>query len=256
MKKIKRWQWFVLVASFFQLISPPILTLLDLSVSNENSGTEPQLTPAGYTFSIWGVITLLAFGYGVYQALPERQNQQLHKLLSRRLAIVYVLFICWLVAAVLQWLIITVLIFVVMFHLLTLVFREILEQRHHLNMAEKITLFGQIAVYTGWTTVAIFANTASALTFYGLSNEGTTGIVWQAVILALALLNGKYWLNKFNRDLVFGGTIIWALTGVFFGLLQYNNNTLLRVITIFGIMLVAVHLITKKVNPSNKISQS
>jgi len=48
-------------------------------------------------------------------------------------------------------------------------------------------------------------------------------MIWQATILILALINGKYWLEKFNRNLAFGITLLWALTGVFFGLIQYKK---------------------------------
>lgn len=256
MEKVKRWQWLVLLTSFFQLLSPPILTVLGLSVNGQNAGNaqggDPQLTPAGYTFIVWGVITLLSFSYGIYQSLPDRRNQPLHKTLSSRLAMIYLLFVCWLVAAVLQWLAMTVFIFLAMFVLLTGVFNVVLAERSRLNLTEKIILFGQLAVYTGWTTVAIFANTASAIKFYGVSDKGTTGIIWQAVILTFALLNGKYWLKKFNLDLVFGATIIWALVGIFFGLLQYDDNLVLRLITIFGILLVGGHIIVKLVRPQMK----
>lgn len=256
MGKVKKWQWLVLSTSFVQLMSPPIFTILGLSVSSRNAGNsqggDPQLTPAGYTFIVWGVITFLSFGFGVYQSLPSRQNQQLHKAVSHKLAMVYLLFVLWLFAAALQWLAVTVFIFLIMFFLLTCVFEKVLEKKNRLNLPEKIMLFGQLAIYTGWTTVAIFANTASAIKFYGVSDQGTAGVIWQAVILTLALVNSKYWLNKFNRDLVFGATIIWALVGIFFGLLQYDDTMVLRLITIFGIILVTGHLTGKHARPQVK----
>ncbi|HEU4470178.1 MAG TPA: hypothetical protein VFR58_03770 [Flavisolibacter sp.] len=243
MTKIKTWQWSVLATSFFQLMGPGVLTLLGFSVSAENSS--PQITPAGYTFAVWGVITLLSFAYGIYQCLPDRINWRVHWAMSRGLSLVYLLFLIWLVAAVMKWLAATVLVFITMFCLLTLLFQKLMQERKKLNLTERIILFGQVAIYTGWTTVAVFANAASAIKYYGVSDAGLAGIIWQAAILILALINGKYWLNRFDRDLIFGTTIIWALAGVYFGLLQYPDNGVLRVITLAGMVLVAGHLVMK-----------
>lgn len=241
MKEIHKWQWMVLMASFIQLISPGVVTLLGFSVNSPNS--DPQITPAGYAFVVWGVITILSFAYGLFQVFPNRTNKQLHSNLSRGLTGVYLLFVFWLIAAILKWLTVTVIIFLIMFVLLTLLFEKIIQERHRLTRIEKIILFGQIAIYTGWTTIAIFANSASAIKYYGLTDTGVLGILWQSVILILALVNGKYWLKKFDRNVIYGLTLIWALSGVFFGLLRYSDNLPLRIITLFGIILVGLHLL-------------
>ena len=50
--------------------------------TGEISDSFPVLfTPAGYVFSIWGVIYLLLFGFAVYQALPsQRDNPRLERI--------------------------------------------------------------------------------------------------------------------------------------------------------------------------------
>jgi len=231
----------VLAAAITQFLSPGIITALGFTVSAEMS--DPQITPAGYAFVIWGVITALSLAYGIYQFLPHRKNRELHHELSRSLALVYSLFSIWLLAAVSQWLITTVVIFVAMFLVLALVFEKLLSDRNRLTTAEKIILLGQVAIYTGWTTVAIFANTASAIKFYGVSDTGTIGLVWQGLILVLALANSKYWLRKFQFSIPYGLTLLWALTGVFFGLIQYDNNLPPRFLALTGIVLVLTHLV-------------
>lgn len=235
------WKWAVLISATLQLISPGILTLLGKSVNSKIS--DPQITPAGYTFAIWGIITLLSFCYSIYQFLPNRKNADLHLTISRAITLVYLLFVCWLFFATKQWLVTTVIIFSVMFFLLTLVFEKVIENRHRLGLTEKFVLFGQIAIYSGWTTVAIFANTASAIKFYGLSDSGLTGIFWQSLILIFALINGKYWLKKFNNNITYGATILWALVGILIGLMQFEDNIPLKIIVIFGIFLVTIHLV-------------
>jgi hypothetical protein len=240
MKKRENWQWAVLISATLQLISPGILTLLGYTVNSKES--DPQITPANYTFTVWGIITILSFCYGIYQFVADRKNKDLHQSISRALTAVYLLFVCWLFAAVVQWLILTVIIFLVMFYLMTLVFERLIQDRQQLGLAEKIILFGQVAIYTGWATVAVFANSASAIKFYGLPDNGVVGILWQSFILILALVNSKYWLSKFQNNIAYGGTILWALVGVLTGLIHYDNNLPLKLIVTFGIFLVTIHL--------------
>lgn len=254
MNKREKWQWVVLISSVLQLISPGIFTLLGYSVSAKQS--DPQITPAGYTFIVWGLITLLSFCYGVYQFIPGRKNKELHFTVSKALTIVYLLFVCWLFAATTQWLITTVIIFIIMFILLTLVFEKIIENRQRLTWTEQFFLFAQVAIYTGWTTVAIFANTASVVKFYGLPDYGFMGILWQSLLLIFALMNSKYWLKKFNYNIVYGGTILWALFGVLIGLMQFDNNLPLKIIAFLGIVLVVIHLVNFKTHKFFRIKGS
>ena len=231
----------VFLASIIQLISPGITTLLGQSVGSPNS--DPLITPAGYAFIIWGVITFLAFFYGIYQILPKRDNRELHKDLSVHLIIIYLLFPLWLIAAAENWLLLTVLIFVGMFTQLTVAFQKVLHYDGKLPPIEKVVLLGQLAIYTGWTTVAIFANTASAIKYYGLSDAGTLGIIWQSFILIGALINSVYWLKKFDRNLIYGLTIIWAFTGVLIGLMAYDQTLILQFITGVAILVVLMYML-------------
>jgi hypothetical protein len=230
----------LLVTSFTQLISPALSSLDD---SSQSANTSPAITPAGYTFAVWGVITFLSFGYGIHQILPNRKNSDLHNLVNPKLIALYVLFTLWLLAAERDWLIITVCIFVAMFFLAFFSFQQIIQPSNQLTTYDKILLEAQVGIYLGWCTVAIFANTGSALKFYGLSDVGTTGIIWQTLLLIAALANGVYGLYKTKSNYFFGGTIVWAFVGIYFGLMNGPNTLILQitVITALGVFLLAFY---------------
>lgn len=236
MKKVI-YQFFVLFFSITQFLSP-LFSSFNGERTSEN--TNPQITPAGYAFAVWGVITLLAFLYGIYQVLPNRKNKILHQSIAKNLVIIYILFSVWLYAAAQNWLIITVFIFVTMFYFLVIVFDEVLKNKDIITKTEKVLLLGQIAIYTGWTTVAIFANTASAIKFYGTSDLGIVGTFWQSIILVGALFNSLYFIYKFQRNIVYLCTILWAFTGVFIGLLANKNVSILVVFAISAIITVFI----------------
>lgn len=189
---------------------------------------------------------MLGFGYGIYQLLPNRPLAGIHQKAGITLCLVYVLFSVWLFAASRNWLWTTVIIFVVMFGLLFTLFQLIQEHKQQLTLADKILLEGQVGIYLGWTTIAIFANTASALSFYGILTTGNLAIIIQSVLLFLALLNGLYGSSKTNGNYFLSFTILWAFVGVFFGLRNINNTGFLQTIVIIAIAIFILYFIYLK----------
>jgi hypothetical protein len=219
----------LLIVSITQIISPAFSSFEN---GTDAENTDPQFTPAGYTFAIWGVITFLALCYGIYQILPNRRNEALHQQINSKLIFLYLLFSAWLFAYTKDWIIFTVIIFLGMFYLAYSVFQQIIPHRNQLTKYEKFFLEAQVGLYLGWSSFAIFANTGAALKFYGISDLGTSGIIWQSMLLVGALINTIYMLYKTKANYFYGGTIIWAFVGVFFGLRGESNTVFLQILTI------------------------
>jgi translocator protein len=235
MKNSKILQIGVLIASIIQIISPAFSSFENGSDPNN---TDPQFTPAGYTFGIWGVITFLAVCYGVYQLLPNRKNAALHQQLAPKLIVLYLLFAFWILAYTKDWLIVTVITFLGMFFFAYFTFQEILQSKNLLTIYDKIFLEAQIGFYLGWPSIAVFANTGAALKYYGLSDLGTMGIVWQTVLLVAALTNATYILYKVKANYFFAATIVWAFVGIFFGLRgEIVDTTFLQIVSISALVI-------------------
>ena len=226
----------VFTLSLTQTLAPVFSSFND---NQSKNNFDPPITPAGYTFAVWGIITLLGLCYGIYQLLPNRTSADLHQKAAKILCVVYTLFSVWLFAASRNWLWTTVLIFVAMFVLLFMLFKLIQENKQQPTLADKILLEGQVGIYLGWCTVAIFANTASALSYYGVLTMGNSGVVIQAILLIFALLNGMSVSSKTNGNYFLSATILWAFVGVFLGLRQNSNTTILQIV-VFAAILVFV----------------
>jgi hypothetical protein len=229
----------ILRITVFILSITQVLTPLFSSFNNNQTKKTfyPPITPAGYTFAIWGIITLLGFCYGLYQLLPNRPSADLHQKVAPILCMVYIFFSIWLFAAGKDWLWTTVIIFLIMFGLLYMLFQLILKNSQDFTLADKILLEGQIGIYLGWTTVAIFANIASALAYYNILTMNTFGIVIQLVLLILALANGIYGSGKTYGNYFLSAAVLWAFIGVFFGLRQNTNTTFLQIVVISAILI-------------------
>lgn len=239
----------VLISSVTQCFSPLFSSLNDQTSSSNSDYTNPKITPAGYAFVVWGVITILGLGYGIYQFSKARRNTSLHLAIAPKLIPIYLCFSLWLVAAEKQWLITTVLIFVFMYYLLGKVLIQVITEEKRLTVPDKILLLTQVGIYAGWTSVAIFANTASAVKFYGVSDGGLNGTLWQGLLLLFATANIIFGIHRFKANLPFLLAALWAVTGIYVGLLDDSDAQALRLLTVvfgFIVILFAVNAIYRR----------
>jgi hypothetical protein len=222
----------LLIVSITQIISPAFSSFEN---GTDTNNTDPQFTPAPYTFAIWGVITFLSLCYGIYQILPNRRNEALHQQINLKLIFLYILFSAWLFAYNKDWIIFTVIIFFGMFYLAYSVFQQIIPYRNQLTKYEKLFLEAQVGLYLGWSSIAIFANTGATLKFYGVSDLESWGIIWQSILIICALINTTFMLYKTKANYFYGGTIVWAFVGIFFGLRGESNTAILQIVAILAL---------------------
>lgn len=80
----------VLVAAVAQVVGSPLgSAVADRSVGDVSDQTGSLITPAGYAFSIWGVIFAGALAWAVYQALPAQRGRALHRRTGWPLALAF-----------------------------------------------------------------------------------------------------------------------------------------------------------------------
>jgi hypothetical protein len=242
--KERRLQVFVLLASIIQLICPLFVRFDD--TDSPVKATELAITPPGYAFGIWAVITTLAFAYGIYQILPHRRNKALHQKLSRGLILVYFLFFGWLIAADFEWLIVTITVFTAMLCVLAFLLDYVLKYKPILTRVEKAILWLQLGLYTGWSAVAVFLNVGSLLSYYGVDNTGITGLAWQLPLLAAAAISTIWFIRKFKGDIFFTLAVLWAFGGVMAGLIIKSGDIILKVVV--GLSILSIILVTVLTN--------
>ena len=66
------------VGALFQILAGPLgMLIFGASVGTVSDANSTVVVPAGYAFSIWGVIFALCVAYAVYQALPSKRENAL-----------------------------------------------------------------------------------------------------------------------------------------------------------------------------------
>ena len=233
------------------------------TMSSVSAKYENLITPAGYAFSIWGLIYLGLIGFLTYQSTVLFKKEPIDdEEVYEEEETVYE--IGWLFAAscvanclwVLTWLYdytgISVLVMVL---LLLFLFRIIINTGMELQNAsfKKIALvWWPFSIYTGWITVALIANVAAYLTKLGW--EGfTSEVTWTIAMICLAgAINLFMTWTRNMREYALAGA--WGIFAIAVANWKDNQNIVLTAVSISILLLISSGLHAYK-NRKNLISE-
>lgn len=207
--------------------------------------------PAGYVFSIWGLIYAALLAYTVYHSLPaQRANPRL-----RRTG--------WLVAAsslangtwIYFWhfgyYVLTLVTMLVLLALLIAIYLRLDVGRAAFTGVERWTVAFMSSIYMGWITVATMANATALLSYVGWNGWGISGLVWTLVLLAAGVVVAA--ISAFTRrDVTYLLVLVWAFAGIS---VRWLNTPVLNTAGFAAAALVLALLITSRlVRPAARLA--
>jgi hypothetical protein len=166
------------------------------------------LTPAGYAFTIWGLIYAGLAAFSIYQLLPAN----LAKFAPiRSLYLLSCVFNCgW----VFFWQNDRIAVCFVMIASLTMtLFFVVLRLRDIEGAAEYWLARAPFGVYFGWVTAALIVSVPITLVYTGTGPDETGWVVPAVVLIAIATALGILVRTKL-RDYLYPLAIAWALTAI------------------------------------------
>ena len=180
----------------------------------EISAKYPSLfTPAGFTFSIWGVIYLALLVFVIWQALPaQRSNPRVAKI-SRYFQVNCLMNALWFVVWHYDLLAISCVVMLVILFTLAQIYRALIAEIDSVPFIEHITLYLPFSIYTGWISLATIANLSAFQTGSGWDNVWLTAVQWTLLKLAVAGALGATMVLRY-RDIPFAMVVAWAAYGI------------------------------------------
>jgi translocator protein len=200
-------------------------------------------TPAGYVFSIWGVIYLGLGAFIIYQALPSQRNNPRFEKIGYWFVANALLNALWIVL----WhnLLITLSMVVMLGILFTLVviYQRLETGRNsQVPAAEKWTARVPFSIYFGWISVATIANAAITLYDLGWAGQPLNEPVWTVLVIAVATAIGIFMILS-RREVAFPLVLVWA----FYGIYVEQQDQLVVITALAAAILVALVLIIDRV---------
>ncbi|MDF1497288.1 MAG: tryptophan-rich sensory protein [Patescibacteria group bacterium] len=170
-------------------------------------------TPAGVTFSIWGLIYLLLAVYVVYQfgAFSKKINDELIAKVNVYFILSSIANVSWIFAWHYGVIWLSVLLMLVL--LVSLIrIADILRKESFTNI-EKFCVRLPFSIYFGWITVATIANITVFLVSLNWNGFGLSDQVWAVIILLVGAGIGIWRMMK-DRNIAYGLVIVWAYLGI------------------------------------------
>jgi hypothetical protein len=214
---------------------------------------EVLFVPAGYVFSIWGLIFLLLIGYTIFQALPsQRENPALQKIGYLYLGSA-VANITWIFLWHYGLFSLSLVVMVILLGFLIAIYLRLGIGKVQVSSSEKWWVHLTFSIYLGWITVATIANATTLLDYLHWGGWGISPEVWTLLVLAAAtLISG---VMSFTRaDIAYSLVLIWAIVGI---AVKHQAITMVAVGALVSALLVGLFLmigvLRKKIQPQNAI---
>ena len=216
-------------------------TLIGGQVTAAVSDANPTLiTPAGYVFSIWGVIYMLLGVFVVYQAFPSQQGKEYQSKIGWLFVLSSLINIGWLYLWQFEYLSLSVVLMFLLLATLISIYVRLRIGKSAVSLRERLAVQLPFSVYLGWITIASIANVAATLVSIGWDGFGISPETWAILVVAVALIITILMLFT-RKDFAYSLVIIWALVGI--GVKQSGNQTILMLVEI-SVAIVAVALIS------------
>ncbi|GEM_PF-689495 len=195
----------VLAAAILQVAAAGYLSLS--TFQNTGDMLPVFIQPAGWAFSIWGLIYLLSFVYAVYQIIPSNDNATLRA--TRLPALVgFLASIVWLyLAGMDNWLI-----WLTAPVLFTMAISFVFVIRAPDAASVKQTLLSKqiLFPYAAWTGIASWLNVQTLLTDQAIVTTDMMNYVSNGVLFACIAGFTLYYYKQTNYSAWYGGVLVWA----------------------------------------------
>lgn len=214
--------WFLKIFALFSFLAmvfinalANILPINGISTGDVSDKYSNLFAPAGFTFSIWGLIYLLLGAYTLYQLglFNNNTEEKLIKNINKYFIISSWLNFLWILAWHYDFIALSVLIIVLILLCLIKIANHLKKER--LSTKEKILLSWPFSIYFGWITVATIANITTWLVSLNWNGFGVSDLTWLILVLLIgAVIGVRRGLR--DRNIPYLLVFMWAYFGIWF----------------------------------------
>lgn len=183
------------------------------SVAEISNRFPVPVTPAGWAFSVWGIIYIGLIAYAIYQALPaQRTNPRL-----RRIGYWYLLScvanIAWLFLWSNELITLSLVAMVVLLLSLITLYLKADMNRSNIDRVERWCVNIPFGIYMGWITVATIVNVTVVLYNQGWNGLGIAPEIWTAILLVVGTVIALS-VGITRVDIAYIATVVWAYSAI------------------------------------------
>ncbi len=182
--------------------------------TGEISDSFPNVfAPAGYVFSIWGIIYVALITFTAYQATATGRASRAVQRIGWWFAISGVANSVWILFWHYGMFPATMASMIVLVASLCVIVSRIGLPKNATTKAERWMVHLPFSIYIGWISVATIANAAVTLLDLGWDGGPLSPGTWTVTLIAIALCLGVWFIVQ-REDLAYPSVLIWAFIGI------------------------------------------
>lgn len=230
------------------------------TVSDISQKYNDLFTPAGYAFSIWGLIfigILIFAGYLVYRTFSQKQPMDFITQIGGWFALINLANGLWIIAWLYEYMLVSVVLMLLMLISFIKIILNTNMERWHAPAKTIVFAWWPVSIYAGWITVATIANITAWLTKIGWDG-GFIGEFWWTIIMIVAatFINLLIIYKRNMREFAMVG--VWALVAIH--IRHHYDMLMIAIPAMFGALLILVYVLNqgyrnRKTNPVLKYLQ-
>lgn len=238
---LKRWL-FVAAVAFVILMNYLSNALPFGGMTNaEISARYPTLiTPAGYAFSIWGVIYLTLAIFAFFQ-LRKGKEIRFYKLIWPFFIINAVANALWLVAFQNEWFIASLVMMATLLGTLIAMFRIFYRLKRALSTTHRYFFHVPFGIYFGWVSVASIVNVAVVLTAFEVTLFTDAEQLWAMVMLIVGFGIAAFLLIT-RKDYIYTLTFVWAYSAIMYAHMDVDSVRYTAKFSAIGLFVISAAL--------------
>ncbi len=193
-------------------------------IGNKNMGEvsdkyDALFTPAGITFSVWGVIYVSLFAFCTYHLLKSYKKPIGDEANQNLLNIGYLFTInnlaitAWVFAFLNEYMLVSVGLIIIQLICLVMIHINLNIYNPQAKTSTKIFTYFPLTIYLAWISIATVANISAWLISINFNGWGITAVYWTIIMICVATLISVFVILKM-RNYWFVLVIIWALYGI------------------------------------------
>ncbi|MCC5909793.1 MAG: tryptophan-rich sensory protein [Clostridiaceae bacterium] len=240
------------VAVFIGTVVMNVLANL-LPINNLTTGEVADLypnlfTPAGITFSIWGLIYTLLGIFTVYQLVVAFRAKEGTETFVDRIGIWNIVLgignMLWILVWHYTYVGISVIIMLIMLISLITIYKRLGIGRKNKPKTEVFLVHINFSVYLGWISIATIANITAFLVAIDWNGFGVSPVIWTIIVMTVGIVLGLLFIFL-HRDIFYALVIDWALLGIYLKRTAEGTAAIRPIISwsIIGMIIITVAIL-------------
>ena len=184
-----------------------------LKTGEISDGIKSLFTPAGYVFSIWGLIYLLLIIFVIAELIPKSRDEKILEKIGLWFMVSCFFNIAWMFSWHYGQILLSLFVIICLFLSLMVIYLKVGKNASDSPDNNCFYVRAPFSIYFGWLSVAVVANTSAFLVKTSWNGFGIAPEIWTVTVLIIAAVIAIA-TTIIRKDILYPLVFVWAFIGI------------------------------------------